>query len=100
MSVKLHDCPHTCRAASRPHAATPPGLVSNSAAQPRLGSAQAELERRRDEADVGQRIDAELLVEVVLRLGELDIGEEEVTGTEVVGDDGGREECKLSAELE
>ena len=49
---------------------------------------------------MGQRIDAELLVEVVLRLGELDIGEEEVTGTEVVGDEGGREECKLSAELE
>ena len=51
-----------------------------------------------DEADVGQRVDAEL-VEGVLRLGELDVGEEEVAGGGVAGEEGGGEERELGAEL-
>lgn len=62
-----------------------------------LGSAEAGV-LGADEADVGQRVDAEL-VEGVLRLGELDVGEEEVAGAGVVGEEGGGEERELGAEL-
>lgn len=54
-----------------------------------------------DEADVGQRVDPELR-EGVLRLGELDVGEEEGgggVGVGVVGEEGGGEQRELAAEL-
>lgn len=51
-----------------------------------------------DEADMGQRVDTKL-VKGVLRLGELDVGEEEVAGIGVVSEEGGGEERELGAEL-
>uniref|UniRef100_A0A0A9FG09 Uncharacterized protein n=1 Tax=Arundo donax TaxID=35708 RepID=A0A0A9FG09_ARUDO len=47
---------------------------------------------------MGEGVDTEL-VEGVLRLGELDVGKEEVAGAGVVGEEGGGEERELVAEL-